>query len=224
MNDSEELTEADDIDPSLIEEVEPDYHYPTLRHNFHWITRIYKFHQFSSQVCAMNPNFVVKRAPVERHWFWLLEKRLKDWPQAPKSTEEKEDLLRLAFEQCKLPVIESFWAERAMKAGDPSVAQSSIDADFTISQCIEMLAFTQDDFRNPNGSILAVVPNQTATDTVSAEQQAINEAEQARLFGESRERTGLGVASGGVSVGESGGVSFGDSGEDVDADGDVAMG
>ncbi|TGO12289.1 hypothetical protein BTUL_0091g00340 [Botrytis tulipae] len=213
MSDSEELTEADDIDPSLIEEVEPAYHYPTLRHNFHWVTRIYKFHQFCSQVCAMNQaNFVVKRAPVEQYWFWLVEKRLKEWPQAPESIEEREALLRLAFEQCKLPVIESFWAKRAMEAGDPSVAQSSIDAEFTISQCVEQFAFTQDDFNHIDGSALAVVPNQTATGTVSAEQQAANEAEQARLFGESRERTGLG------------GFSGGESGEDVDADGDVAMG
>ncbi|KAF7952176.1 uncharacterized protein EAE97_001673 [Botrytis byssoidea] len=205
MSDSEELIEADGIDPSLIEEVEPAYHFPTLRHNFHWITRIYKFHQFSSQVRAMNQaNFVVKRAPVEQYWFWLVEKRLKEWPQAPESIEEREALLRLAFEQ------------RAMEAGDPSVAQSSIDAEFTISRCVEQLAFTQDDFNHIDGSALAVVPNQTATGTVSAEQEAANEAEQARLFGESRERTGLGGVSGGVSVGESG--------EDVDADGDVAMG
>ncbi|TGO40591.1 hypothetical protein BHYA_0034g00100 [Botrytis hyacinthi] len=125
----------------------------------------------------------------------IVGKRLKEWPQALESIEEKQALLRLAFEELsdaelQLPVIESFWAKRAMEAGDPSVAESgvwSIDAEFTISQCVEQLAFTQDDFNHINGSALAVVLNQAATGTVSAEQQAANEAEQARLFGESRE-------------------------------------
>ncbi|KAF7908540.1 uncharacterized protein EAF01_004295 [Botrytis porri] len=161
-------------------------------------------------------NLVVKRAPVERYWFWLIERRLNDWPQAPKSTEEKQALLRLAFEQCKLPVIESFWAKRALEAGDPSVAESAVDADFTVSQCVERYAFTQDDFRHIDGSVLAVVPNQEATDTVSPEQQAANEVEQALLFGESRERTGFG--------GVSDGFSGGESGEDINVDGDVVMG
>lgn len=65
---------------------------------------------------------------------------------------------------------------------------------------------------NADRSTLAIFPNQPVTDDVSAEQPAANEAEQAPLFGESRERTGLG------------GVSGGESGENVDADGDVAMG
>ncbi|KAK8906622.1 hypothetical protein QC760_005206 [Botrytis cinerea] len=81
-----------------------------------------------------------------------------------------------------------------------------------LSPTIEEFDFTQNDFVNADRSSLAVAPNQPVTDGVSAEQQADNEAEQARLFGESRERTGLG------------GVSGGESGENVDADGDVAMG
>ncbi|CCD44533.1 predicted protein [Botrytis cinerea T4] len=72
--------------------------------------------------------------------------------------------------------------------------------------------FTQNDSVNADRSTLAIFPNQPVTDDVSAEQPAANEAEQAPLFGESRERTGLG------------GVSGGESGENVDADGDVAMG
>lgn len=65
---------------------------------------------------------------------------------------------------------------------------------------------------NADGSTLAIVLSQLGTDDVSAEQQTANEAEQARLFGESQERTGLG------------GVSGGESGENVDANGDIAMG
>ncbi|TGO64293.1 hypothetical protein BOTNAR_0090g00230 [Botryotinia narcissicola] len=69
MSDSEELTEADDIDPSLIEDLNPDYHFPSRRHNFHWITVVYKYLQFASDTCANNQaKFVVKRAPVERRW------------------------------------------------------------------------------------------------------------------------------------------------------------
>ncbi|KAF5872885.1 uncharacterized protein Bfra_008161 [Botrytis fragariae] len=217
MNDSEELTEADDIDPSLIEEVEPASHYPPLRHNFHWITRAYRFHQFSSQVCVINQaNFVVKRAPVERYWFWFVERRLNELAPGAKICRGEAGSFALGFRtKCKLPVLESFGAKRAMEAGDPGVAESgfeAIDADFTLSQCVERFAFTQDDFRHIDGSALAIVPNQPATDTVSLEQQAANEAEQARLFGESRERTGLGDVSGG------------ESGEDVDANGEVVMG
>ncbi|KAM0164628.1 hypothetical protein ACHAPG_000401 [Botrytis cinerea] len=72
--------------------------------------------------------------------------------------------------------------------------------------------FTQNDSVNADRSTLAIFPNQPVTDDICAEQPAANEAEQAPLFGESRERTGLG------------GVSGGESGENVDADGDVAMG
>ncbi|KAF7889809.1 uncharacterized protein EAF02_002224 [Botrytis sinoallii] len=177
MSDSPELTEADDIDDSLIEDLNPEYHFPILRHNFHWITTFYKYRQFASDTCANNQaRFIVKRAPVERH--------------------KRKALLMLAFEQCKSRRAEIFCRERARIAGDDSVAESCIDADMTISK--------------------SVVPNQPAADHISAERQAANEAEQARLFGESRERTGLGGISGGVSADESG--------EDVDADGDVAMG
>ncbi|KAF7920630.1 hypothetical protein BELL_1024g00020 [Botrytis elliptica] len=217
MSDSPELTEADDIDDSLIEDLNPEYHFPILRHNFHWITTFYKYRQFASDTCANNQaRFIVKRAPVERRWFWLVEERLKTWDKAPESIDKRKALLMLAFEQCKSRRAETFWRERARIAGDDSVAESCIDADMTISKCIDDYGITQDDFVTANGSTLAVVPNQPAADHISAERQAANEAEQARLFGESRERTGLGGVSGGVSVDESG--------EDVDADGDVAMG
>ncbi|TGO57445.1 hypothetical protein BCON_0065g00050 [Botryotinia convoluta] len=163
--------------------------------------------------CANNQaNFFVKRAPVKRRWFWLVEQRLKTWDKAPESIDEKKALLMFAFEQCKLPRAEKFCRERARIAGDDSVAESSVDADMTISKCVEKFGVTQDDFVNANGSALAVVSNQPVTDYISAEQQAANEAEQARLFGESRKRTGLG------------GISSVESGEDIDADGDVAMG
>ncbi|TEY52878.1 hypothetical protein BOTCAL_0254g00020 [Botryotinia calthae] len=209
MSDSTVLTEADDIDSSLIEDLNPAYRFPVLRHNFYRITTMYQYHQFVSDTCAANQaRYIVKRAPVDKHLYWLLEKRLGTWEKAPKSIEEKEAC-------CKLPRAERFWRERARVSGDDSVAESglqSTDADITISRCVEEFGFTQNDFVNADGSTLAVVTNQPVTDSVSAEQQATNEAEQARLFGESRVRTGLG------------GVSGGESGENFDADGDVTMG
>ncbi|KAM0317250.1 hypothetical protein ACHAO8_002575 [Botrytis cinerea] len=124
----------------------------------------------------------VLQPPVDKHWFWLLAKRLGTWEQAPESLEEKKAVLRLA---CEFPRANRFWRQRARIAGD--------DKEFD---------FTQNDFVNADRSTLAIFPNQPV----------VNEAEQARLFGESRERTSLG------------GVSGGESGENVDADGDVAVG
>ncbi|KAF7898351.1 hypothetical protein EAF00_004797 [Botryotinia globosa] len=213
MSDSEELTEADDIDPSLIEDLNPDYHFPVPRHNFHWITVVYQYHQFASDTCANNQaRFVVKRAPVERRWFWLVEERLKNWDKAPKSNDERKALLMLAFAQCKCRQAEIFWRERAGISGDDSVAESCVDAEITLSRCIEDYGVTQADLVTADGSTSAVVQNHQAASHISAEEQAAIEAEQARLFGESRERIGLERVTGV------------EPGEDVDADGDVAMG